>query len=508
MKNSNTLIERLFVHSRKTDSASVRFRWSVMIILVFVIWTLNALIIFPSLSSFLYRSIDFSLTALGFFEQVISSFFAPQVLFLLFIAFLGGLIAYEKASIYFFAIYGKTSLIHSNFSLWNRIFGPSKKESIQINLRSIQEKDFQFLKDVGGPARIIVPAENAVILEKLNGKVQIVGPTLNLPGNCYVLDNFEIVKEVIDLQDQSIRLDLRVRTKDGHSIIIKNLHAVYCIQRITKTSSLTRPFPFSASSIYSLYYKTPVGTLPEKFGKMIKSELIRYIRRLNAEELIPQFGPLINRKEKYSAQFVGRVNFCKRLKYEYLLRKPISSFFIKQTSRKLKGFQRKHNNIHSLYLDHLKYSTNENQFQNYQNNGAANLISSFRSQIAPILEESGFQLIFLSIGSIEAEHSNKQTELKRTGYFGNAENELKESIGTSINKRAYEKNELRSFLKEIDKSVEIMADHKEQEEFLTIIHSMIQSNLNERKGKSIFHNKQLDAALKNLNELFNKKKAN
>ena len=490
MQLIDNLLKKAITYSRNADPKSLSFRWMTLTVIFLIFWSFSALVINPFLFSL---SNDFSLGSANNLEvylHFISLFFEPPVLFLVFSILCASLLAYKCVDNYFVSIHGKTNLKISRFTLRKRVFGNPKDELTKISDLKQEEKNLQPLKIIGGPARIMVPAENAALLENQNFQVQIIGPTLNMPGNYYLMNNFELLKDVINLQNQSIQMDVKIQTKDGQQLLIKNLQAIFSVYRDRKTSTLTRPYPFNTRSIFTLYYSIAPDSLQDKFGDILKCGLVHFFRQFNSSEFFRERNNLSVKTERNQSQIRFPSIFRKRQKFSAIIRKPIFSFFQKHIQKRNCFSQRRVKKIRQLYLDSIISTDTQTRILEEQNSkNFTDFIKNFQTDISPYLEKKGFQLHLLSYGTIEFEKRNKKINL----------NELD---GKGVNHSdEYFQNQITQLLKYMNDSNNIFADKEYQKENLKKIRTILESSLNTEKGKLKFRDRQLEKAIDNIDQI-------
>lgn len=490
MKIFDNLFKKAIIHARDANKRTLFFRWLTLAVIFFILWSFSALVF----SSFLFTLSDDvisgSANILEFSLQFISLYFKPPVLFFVFSIIFASLFAYKCVENYFISIHGKTNLIISRFTLWKRVFGTPKAELIKITDLKIDENGLQHLKKIGGPARIMVPAENAALLEDHNHQVHIIGPTMNLPDNIYLMNNFELLRDVINLQNQSIQMDVKIQTKDGQQLLIKNLQAIFSVHRDRKTSTLTRPYPFNTHSIFRLYYCIAPGTLQDKFGNILKCGLIHFFRQINSSELFRVGNNLSAKTERIQSQIRLPSIFRKRQRFSAILRKPIFSFFQKHIQKKSWFTQRRMKNFRRLYLDAISSTKTQTRIlEEQKSKNFMDFIKIFQTDINPYLEKKGFQLHLLSYGTIEFQKRNERINLNE--FDGN---EVKYS-------EKYFQNQITQLLKYLNDSNNIFADLEYQKEILKKIRTILESSLNTEKGKLKFRDRQLEKAIDNIDQI-------
>lgn len=404
MQKVNSIIKQLITGTKKSDDRSIRRRRMISIVLFLSFWIMSVLTTDTNLFFNWYKAYNTSQNIIELFIHVISWFFTPQALFIIFSIVIGLLSAYKISSKYFAAILGQKNIIHSDITLWKRIFGVPKKTIFKIDAHSKSEKKYRYLSEIGGPARIVIPAEYAVIFEKYNHAVQIVGPTMNLPHNQYLMENFEVLKDVVDLQNNKVRLDVEICTKDGYPLVIRNLRAIFSVYRNSKTTTLTRPYPFNAHGIFSIYYQAPCGSMQDKFIEILKCEMTHFARNFVLSDLTPSVFQESTVKNDGIEEIIKPNSlkiFNKRKTYYSLIRKKPYSFFTNHVHVK-KRARMNQKRIHIPFLDITKYPDKVNEKHATHSNGSmVDFFSAFQTYIKPILIENGFQLVLMTRGIFE-----------------------------------------------------------------------------------------------------------
>ena len=493
MQFIDNLLKKAIVHSRNTDQRSIFFRWLTLAIFFVFFWSFSALVISPFLFSFSNDIFSEPANNLDFSLQFISLFFNPPVLLLVFTFLAASLLAYKFVDNYFLSLHGKTNLKFSKFCLWKRVFGIPKDELIKISDLNQEEKNLQPLKIIGGPARIMVPAENAVLLENHNFQVQIIGPTMNLPGNNYLMNNFEKLRDVINLQNQSIQMDVITQTKDGQQLLIKNIQAIFSVHRDRKTTTLTRPYPYNTHSIFTLFYSLAPGSLQDKFGDILKCGLIQFARQFDSLEFFRNGKDLPVITGKIQTQNRLPSVFRKRRKFSTMIRKPIFSYFQKHIHKKSWFLQRRVKKIRRLYVDTIiTTEIQTSKLEEKNRNNFTDFIKNFQTYINPYLEKKGFQLHLLSYGTFEFEKRNENI------------NNLSELDKNEANRSyKYFQNQVTQILKDINDSNYIFANKEYKNENLQKIRILLESSLSTEKGKLDFRDRQLEKAIENIDQIIN-----
>jgi hypothetical protein len=145
---------------------------------------------------------------------------------------------------------------------------------------------------IGGPGRVTVELDTAILVERPDGRLRVIGPTHDddeedetsldehhgrshlhtvdpthkmkrhgrFPGsrkrkNKAVLEGFERIREMVDLRDQiPDAMEITTRSKDGVPISISDVRVVFSIFRDKKVPTTTEPHPFTEEAIQTLVY--------------------------------------------------------------------------------------------------------------------------------------------------------------------------------------------------------------------------------------------------------------
>lgn len=330
--------------------------------------------------------------------SIIELFLAWDVLLVMFSIFMGYHIAANLASIYLADIFDIKDLTISEKYIKQSAF--SFPVYYQINIENAQvrsEDQTSPIYRIGGPGKVLINLENAVVFEKINGSPRIVGPTTEKPIE---LESFERIRKIIDLRDQTAKLDISARTLDGISIEIKDIRLIFSVFRNSNQVSITKPYPFNEESIYWLVYQQGPGPWTTSLIDMVRTELTNYINHHLLSELLssagaPEINLLLQNQNKIAKKIrknwahtrrykVNRVFFSK-LKIGSPNHKPI---YYKKTHEKNKRFSRLFINKGGNIPELLPRSALSNLF--YEN-----LTSSFQSKA----QKYGMRLEWINVGT-------------------------------------------------------------------------------------------------------------
>lgn len=144
------------------------------------------------------------------------------------------------------------------------------------------------LYKIGGPGFVNVHLENVALFEKIDGTPHVLEPSRNV---IEPLDGFERCRDVIDLRDQVIELDVvEGRTQDGIIVQAKDVRMVFSIYRgeITHVEGDTfeQPYPFERDAVEALIYKQGPGNWYNAMRYLIIGELRDFIASHTLSEFL------------------------------------------------------------------------------------------------------------------------------------------------------------------------------------------------------------------------------
>jgi hypothetical protein len=492
----------------RSDTQSAKKRLLFFLFFNILIWSFFALILHPLQYSIWDEFSRNPFTMTTIITAIPSWFFSLDVLFHMFFVFLGAILSYKIVARYFATVYGVKTGVYSDHFLLKIIFGFPREEPIKIDSSPILDKERWHLKEIGGPTKVIIGAESAAIFEKSGGSVQIVGPTLNLPGSFYQPDNYERLREIIDLRNQTIQFDIQARTKDGISLKIKGVNVIFSIVRDSIKSTLTRPYPFSAQALYRLVYKTPSGIFVEKVSEILKQEFINYFRHHSLTELLEYVGEPDIQKQTSLDVLEKTINFHKKREFAFPIRK--NSFFIhkkyKYTLRKKSGRNHKTNNF-LLKIDPRLINKNvQSPLSNHVNNSNL-LIKNMMLDLMGRAHHYGIKLDWISLGSIECPSNIIQSQLQKVWQISSENQQIHTKSEFKNMKLISEKNEIDSTFADIFGLVNFDHSNEPNEQQNKIVLSKIIGFLNNCETiydqEPLVRKNQLENAIHELENLLN-----
>lgn len=173
--------------------------------------------------------------------------------------------------------------------------------TIHIRQGAVVEADIDStIIKIGGPGYVQVDLDSAVIFERPDGTLHVIGPT-----GGEVIDDFERIRRVIDLRDSVDTVELPpTRSRDGIIVGAKDIQFSYSIYRGDSPNRSEMPYPFSRAAVESLVYKdtrvVKPGIAPErkpewlsgpfKMGGAIMAEMGSFISKRGLSEFLAAIG--------------------------------------------------------------------------------------------------------------------------------------------------------------------------------------------------------------------------
>ena len=274
------------------NPGSVKMRLFFSVFCLFGIWVL---LVFSS-SSFLDEislqstfPTDSNLSAfLGFF---FNQFINPLVLTRLIVVAIAYITALHFSGQYLKTIYQIKSGRSARNILVNLAFGLPLSDSVFIEDGQIASisKNSPILS-FGGPGKVKIGFDSGVLLERIDGIAEIIGPTENLSDGYLILKPFEKIRKIFNLKSHTLSFDLLVRTNDGIPLRIKDIRLTFSILRGTNKVTLTKPYPFSSQAIYWLVFHQPNIEFFDLIANITKTILFEVIRENDFIKIFPFSG--------------------------------------------------------------------------------------------------------------------------------------------------------------------------------------------------------------------------
>jgi hypothetical protein len=152
---------------------------------------------------------------------------------------------------------------------------------------SAKDKSDSPIIRIGGPGRLDVHLENAVLFEKVGGHAHVIGPTSKRQA---ILDGYERYRQIIDLRDQEMEVNLEGRTQDGIPITAKDVKLLFSVYRGKPTADPAKPYQqpnlFSEKAIENLVYNQGKVPWVNAMRNIVETELRNFISRHTLSEFL------------------------------------------------------------------------------------------------------------------------------------------------------------------------------------------------------------------------------
>lgn len=344
---------------------------------------------------FLYNG-KFPITAT--FINILELFFAWDVILVMGTIYFGYLIALQLVSIYLADIFDIKEQSIAERYIKQSAFSSPDYYQIQIEDARVRPEDQKSpIFNIGGPGKVLINLENAVVFEKINGEPRIVGPSIEKPIE---LESFERIRRIIDLRDQNASLNISARTFDGISLEIKDIRLLFSIDRSEKNFSLAKPYSFKEESIYWLVYQLGTGPWTAILVDMVRTELTQFINRHRFSELVSAVGsPEVNKQLHFQNKISKKVKYNLAHTRRYKVYRHLDSKFKNNTPLHTPMyFRKKHQKLKrpSKYFLHANQIFESSITRNALSNlFYENITNSFHSKA----QKFGMKLEWINVGT-------------------------------------------------------------------------------------------------------------
>ena len=209
---------------------------------------------------------------LSFFWTILrNTLLAWDVLTYVILGLLPFFAAIEFAAVYLDDIYELNDIQTARRFIWQAAFSVPDYDILHIENGEVRPEDRRLpVFRIGGPGYVQVGLENASVFERMDGFVNIIGPTTQGILRTERLEGFERLRGVIDLRDQTATPDVVGRTRDGIPVTVRNIRMLYSVIRPgDQTPTLNRPYPFTNASIRTLVYDQNRDTITGAMNSLV-----------------------------------------------------------------------------------------------------------------------------------------------------------------------------------------------------------------------------------------------
>lgn len=335
---------------------------------------------------------------MGTIKNLIELFFALDVLLIMFSFYVGYKVGLRICSIYLADIFDLKDLSISEEYLRQSAFSFPGFNQVQIEDAQIRPEDQKSpISKIGGPGKVLINLENAVVFEKINGVPRVEGPTTD---NLVELESFERVRKIIDLRDQTATLDISTRTLDGIPIEIKDIRIIFSVLRNLKNHNLNNPYSFREDAIKWLVFHQDSGPWTTSLINLVRTELTEFINSHLLSELLSSVGaPEVNQQINNQIKIYKNI----RQNWAHTRRYKINRQFIAVKKRNAPNFKplyykRKHINKKRIPYIYLNLGKSIPEFiprKAISNIFYENISNSFQSKI----NKYGMRLEWINVGT-------------------------------------------------------------------------------------------------------------
>lgn len=260
--------------------------------------------------SFLFKHLlvpEYQKQALGAIQQfvifVVQAIFGLQTLRYMPVVILPFFFALEAAARYLDDIF-ELHRVDIARKFINQVALLGNSEHIRIREGSIASEDEDSpIYKIGGPGKVEVELDSVALFEKLDGRPNVIGPTVAGKAK---LEGFERFRKAIDLRDQfPDPLKVTSRSLDGIPVSAVDVRMLYSIWRNNQPASIEHPYPFDSEAVKTLIYSQAsrvnirgqnpsdieeewAGAVPirgELGGFMSKHHLVEYLASIGTPEV-------------------------------------------------------------------------------------------------------------------------------------------------------------------------------------------------------------------------------
>lgn len=145
------------------------------------------------------------------------------------------------------------------FASFLGLFYPRLK--IAEGKKQIPKGTVNLIDTIGGPGYVHIRPGNVVLFESLRSPSSVVANTINF------ISRFETIKEIVSLDDQHGFIEeLKVKTKDGIEIMVRDVHFRYRLRTGRRFGDHERrraqdPYPFSIQAVKDMAYNRSVRSI-------------------------------------------------------------------------------------------------------------------------------------------------------------------------------------------------------------------------------------------------------
>ncbi|HJS29758.1 MAG TPA: hypothetical protein VJ768_09060 [Anaerolineales bacterium] len=229
---------------------------------------------------------------LNFVVEVVKAYFSARVLRHVILILLAYRLAYRVASTYLGDIFelDRTGVAERFISqaAFARPYDLIVIRDGGVTPESLSSPVFR----IGGPGRALLHMENAAVFEKADGTPHIISSREGYP----ILESFERLRQVVDLRDQVMDLNISGRSRDGILVTAKDVRLIFSVNRGRSRPKnrldYSQPYSFDEISIKHLVYLQNGESWAKEMRELIRENFRRFIAEHTLTEFLATVSPM------------------------------------------------------------------------------------------------------------------------------------------------------------------------------------------------------------------------
>lgn len=252
-----------------------------------------------------FTASDSSLFIINLFWLAADTIVHPQLIRNMLALVAPYMLIHRLASVYLADIFEKEAEVGSRFI--NQAAFAEDYLTVRVRAGQLVESYHDSpIVQIGGPGWITVELDSAAVFESPDGNVRVIGPTSQMRHGRAVIEDFERLRQCVDLRDIIDRQEVASRSRDGILVKARDIQYSYSVYRgENPRKSLERPYPFDEEAVKNMVKSVIVPVAPGKQadtrpewmrplpGKLFVSiniEFTNFIRQSGLSEFFSSIG--------------------------------------------------------------------------------------------------------------------------------------------------------------------------------------------------------------------------
>jgi hypothetical protein len=233
----------------------------------------------------------------AFILSVGKAYFSMRVLRHVIIVLVAYRLAFRHASLYLEDIFELNNIAVADRYISQAAFGRQYNLIVirdgAVAPESVRSPVFR----IGGPGIALLHMENAAVFEKVDGTPHI----LSSRDPDRLLQSFERLRQVIDLRDQVMDLNVTGRSRDGILVTARDVRLIFSVSRGRSRPKnrldYSQPYEFDETAIQNLVFNNS-----EHWAKEVRELIRESFRRFISEHTLTEFLANVSPLEKMTAE--------------------------------------------------------------------------------------------------------------------------------------------------------------------------------------------------------------